>query len=46
MLIGFVVEFFFIIGVGLGVWVKKRVCMYIVIGEYEGEEYRNEEFSL
>lgn len=42
---GFVVEPSSITGAGLGAWAKKRVRMYTVIGEYEGEEHRNEEFS-
>lgn len=41
---GFVVEPSSITGAGLGAWAKKRVRMYTVIGEYEGEEHRNEEF--
>lgn len=40
---GFVVEPSSIPGAGLGAWAKKRVRMYTIIGEYEGEEHRNEE---
>lgn len=41
---GFVVEPSSITGAGWGAWAKKRVRMYTVIGDYEGEEHRNEEF--
>lgn len=46
ILSGFFIVKLLIFSVGYGVWIKIKVWKYIVLGEYEGEEYKIEGNSL